>query len=159
MSANGFDDPSFRQSLARAIAAAWMRDRIIETAPTSGEQVHARQIRADTQVEANAALGRLQAGEDFASLAAEFDPVSEGELGWFSRGVLLDKALEDAVFGLEPGQYSSVIETAAGFHILQLIERDPERLLSPEARLALQAQLLEQWIQEQRSQGDIQIFN
>ena len=40
---NGYDDASFRQALRRQIAAAWMRDQIAASVPSTADQVHVRQ--------------------------------------------------------------------------------------------------------------------
>jgi len=158
MAAHGYLEETFRQRLGRAVAAAWMRDRITEAVPGSAEQVHARQILLYNSQEADAVLGQLQTGANFAALASEYDPVTGGDLGWFPRGYLLDARLDEALFGLQPEQITPVIETAAGFHILQLIEREAQRPLAPDAHQALQAQALQDWLEQRRSQSDIQVL-
>jgi parvulin-like peptidyl-prolyl isomerase len=158
MQANGYDAETFRRSLQRSIAAAWMRDQIITAVPTAAEQVHARQILIYNADEANEVYTQLQAGNSFANLAVQYDPVARGDLGWFPRGYLTDPKLDDAVFPLEINQYTPVIETAAGFHILQLLERDPARPLSPEALLLLQARAVQEWLQQARSAGQIEVL-
>jgi peptidyl-prolyl cis-trans isomerase C len=156
--ANGYSEESFRQDLTRAVAAAWMRDQIAASVPLTAEQVHARQIRHYNPEAAAEALAQLRSGADFAALAAQVDPIGKGDLGWFPRGYLLDKKLEEAAFSLEPGEYSEVIEASTGFHILQVIERDPAHSLEPDARLTLQYQVLEAWLQERRAQSEIQVL-
>jgi len=158
MAANQYTEETFRQDLARSIAAAWMRDQIIAEVPEVADQIHARQILLYNSDEANQALAELRAGADFADLAAQFDPLTKGELGWFPRGYLIDPALEQAVFELQPGGYTQVIETPSGFHIVQVIERDPQRPLSPDAKLVLQGQALADWLAERREQSEIQIL-
>ena len=158
MSDNGYIESDFRADLERAISAAWMRDRITQTVPEQAEQIHARQILLATSDEATQVLNQLQNGVDFASLAAEYDPLAKGDLGWFPRGYLLDSKLDEAVFGLQPEAISSVVQTAAGFHILQLIEMDPQHPLNPATRLALQKSALQSWLTEKRSQSNLQIF-
>jgi parvulin-like peptidyl-prolyl isomerase len=156
--ANGYSAESFRQDLARAVAAAWMRDQIAASVPPTAEQVHARQIRHYNPEDAAGALAQLRQGADFAALAEQADPIGKGDLGWFPRGYLLDKKLEEAAFGLQPGEYSDVIEASTGFHILQVIERDPAHSLEPDARLTLQYQALEAWLQDRRAQSEIQVL-
>jgi peptidyl-prolyl cis-trans isomerase C len=158
MTDNGYTPESFRESLKRSLAAAWMRDQIITAAPETAEQVHARQILLYNSTQANEVFSQLQSGQDFTKLAKLYDPVTGGDLGWFPRGYLTEKALEDAAFSLEPGQYSQIIQTPIGFHILSVIERDPARVLKPNARLILQEQTLSTWLQQHRAQSEIQTF-
>jgi len=66
---------------------------------------------------------RLVKGEDFTQLAKRYSQGSTaqdgGDLGLFERGQLA-KQLEDAVFGLDKGQFSDVIQTKTGFEILKV---------------------------------------
>jgi peptidyl-prolyl cis-trans isomerase C len=154
----GYTDFSLGQSLSRSIAAAWMRDQIIEAIPEAIEQVHARQILLYNSDDAADVLSQLNAGADFATLAAEVDPLTSGDLGWFPRGYFAESSLTDAAFSLEPGEYSQVIETSLGYHILQLIDHNPSRSLSPGARQELQAQALIRWLEVRRDQSEIVIL-
>ena len=154
----GYSEESFRQALMQAMAAAWMRDRIAAGVPQAVEQVHARQILLYNEAEAAQVLSQIEAGTDFASLAEDYDPVAGGDLGWFPKGYLTEPTLEEAAFSLQPGEHSSVIHTRLGYHILEVIERDPQHPLDPEARLALQTQAVEQWLAQRRSQSEIKII-
>lgn len=155
---NGYTPESFRAALKRSLAAAWMRDQVINAMPETAEQVHARQILLYNSTQANDVFAQLQSGQDFERLANLYDPVTGGELGWFPRGYLTDKTLEEAAFSLEIGQFSQVIQTPIGFHILSVIERDPNRALEPNARLILQEQALSTWLQQRMAQSEIQTF-
>lgn len=158
MTAHQFNEQEFQNALRRAIAGAWMRDKIISDVPQAVEQVHARQILLYNSDQANQVLEQIRSGTDFSSLAAKYDPVSAGDLGWFPRGYLTEKAVEEAAFSLKPGEYSPVIATHLGYHILQVIERDPQRQLTPDARQVLQTRALHDWLITRRSQSDIQIL-
>lgn len=75
---------------------------------------------------------RLNSGEDFAALARQFseDPGSSGnggEIGFVSRGTLV-KEFEETAFALEEGEISDIVQTQFGFHIIQLLERQGERI-------------------------------
>lgn len=155
----GYNQESFESALRRSIEAAWMRDQIISEVPSTAEQVHARQILVYDIGEANQVLRELQSGKDFATLTALYDPQTLGDLGWFPRGYLVDPKLDEAAFSLQPEEYSEIIETRVGFHILQVIERDPDRLLDPDARLVWQEKALQEWIETQRSQSEIVILD
>jgi peptidyl-prolyl cis-trans isomerase C len=156
--AHAYDDASFRRALKTSIASAWMRDQIAAGVPETLEQVHARQILLYNEAEANQVLSQIEAGSDFAALAEDYDPVAGGDLGWFPQGYLTEPALEQAAFSLQPGEHSSVIHTRLGYHILEVIERDPQHPLDPDARLALQTQAVKQWLARTRSQSDIKVF-
>jgi peptidyl-prolyl cis-trans isomerase SurA len=70
---------------------------------------------------------RIEAGEDFATLAKKFsdDPGSGaqgGDLGFVKRGTFVPE-FEAMAYKLDPNQLSPVTETEFGFHIIQLLER------------------------------------
>ena len=135
-----------------------MRDQIIGGVPEISEQVHARQILLYNLEQAQEVLTELESGNDFATLSTTFDPVTSGDLGWFPRGFLTYAQLEEAVFDLQPLEYSGIVETPLGFHILQLVERESNRLLEPEARLVLQINALHNWLQTRRDESEITIY-
>lgn len=153
--AQGFSEASFRHALQRAAAASWMRDQIVAKVPTQAEQVHVRQILFYNETEAQQVLAQLQSGADFERLAWQYDPLSGGDLGWFPRGYLFEPTLEEAAFRLNPGQYSEVLKSAVGFHLIKVLAREV-RPLSPQALLALQKQALAEWLRIQREQSTIQ---
>jgi peptidyl-prolyl cis-trans isomerase C len=155
---NGYTQESLAHSLARSLASAWMRDTIINSVPLAADQVHVRQILLNDAETAKDVLDRLASGRDFGDLAGQYDPLTRGDLGWFPNGYLAEAALNEAVFDLEPGETSSVIETDLGFHILQVIEVAVQRPLSPDARLALQERALQDWLDEHRDKSDIQFL-
>jgi parvulin-like peptidyl-prolyl isomerase len=153
-----YDEDKFQKALARSISAAWMRDHIAASVPEVMEQVHAQQILIFDVQEANDLVARLQAGADFAALAFEYDPVARGDLGWFPRGYLLEPEVEEAAFELEPGRISGVIETETGYHIIFIVEHDPERVIDPDARLTLQNAALLVWLESRLDEAEIQIL-
>ncbi|MCK9447649.1 MAG: peptidylprolyl isomerase [Bacteroidales bacterium] len=73
---------------------------------------------------------RILAGERFSTLAVLYseDPGSArkgGELGFYGRGELYPE-FEAVAFKLRDGEVSEIVETQAGFHIIQLIARRGE---------------------------------
>lgn len=154
--AHGYSGQEFERALKRSIEAAWMRDKIIAEVPASAEQVRLQQILVYDPEAANQALARLKNGADFADLAASYDPVTHGELGWVPMGYLLDAKVEAAAFALQPGTYSEIIASDVGYHILKVIERG-EHPLSPDALLVLQELFLRDWVAQQRAGSAIQL--
>jgi parvulin-like peptidyl-prolyl isomerase len=153
-SAHGYDESSFRSTLRRAVEAAWMRDKIIADVPGTAEQVHVQQILAYNEDAARRALEQLQAGKAFDEVAVIYDPLTRGDLGWFPRGYLLEPKIEEAAFNLQVGQYSEVIATEVGFHIIMVLERG-DHPLSPDALLTVQEQAVREWLAGQRAQAQI----
>lgn len=96
------------------------------------ERVRVRQIMVATEAEARLIKGRLDRGEDFATLAAEKSIGPEGrdggDIGVFSPGEVPE--VMNVVFGLKDGRHSDVVQSEYGFHIFQVVERTPERVLS-----------------------------
>lgn len=157
LTANNYTPESFRAALRRAIAAAWMRDQLAGQIANSKDQVHVRQILFYNEERARQVLTDIQAGRtDFDEFAVLVDPVTRGDLGWFPRGYLPEKAVEQAAFSLPVGQVSDVIVTDLGFHIIRILERE-NRPLSPDALLALQSKAVRDWVEQQRTQSSIVI--
>jgi peptidyl-prolyl cis-trans isomerase C len=160
MNRNFYTEETLRSALRREYAAAWQRDQIVNAVPTTAEQVHARQILVRDENEAIALVREISAqnGETFDALALDYDPLTGGDLGWFPRGYLTQPEVENVAFSLEPGQYSQVIQTSFGYHILKVIEKDPQRQLSADAYRIYQHNALVQWLQQRRSESAITIF-
>ena len=153
--AHGYSEQAFRSALRRAAEAAWMRDKIVTSISSTAEQVHVQQILLYNQDTAQNFLLQLNGGADFDELALRADPLTRGDLGWVPRGYLLNAQIEEAAFRLEVGQYSEVIATEVGFHIVKVLARDPNRPLSPDAYLALQERTLKKWVEEQKQFADV----
>jgi len=153
--AHGYTDASFRVALKHEAAAAWMRDKITSGVSASAEQVHVRQILFYNQDSAQNYLNQLKAGANFDDLAAVVDPVTRGDIGWFARGYLAEKPVEEAAFALEPGKYSDIVQDTVGFHIIELIERQVDRPLSPDEVLTLQNRAVEDWLANRRQHSSI----
>jgi parvulin-like peptidyl-prolyl isomerase len=137
-----------------------MRDQVVG-AIQAVEQIHARHILVDSQAVAQALLAQIQGGADFAQAAQQSsrDTVTKangGDLGWFARGSLVSKELEDAAFALQPGQLGDVVQSAFGYHLIQVLERDPARKLEGELLLKVQQQAMENWLNGLRAQAKVQ---
>src|SRR5690606_501143 len=80
-----------------------------------------------TKRELMAIRDRILAGERFNELAKKYsdDPSvtsNNGEMGFVGRGMMVPE-YEAAAFKMKPGEISMPVETAFGFHIIQLIDR------------------------------------
>lgn len=157
VSRNFYTDESFRRALAQDLSAVWMRNKILADVPKTADQVHARQILVNSENEAIAVERQLQVGKDFSALAFEYDSLTGGDLGWFPSGYLLQPDVENAAFALQPGQFSGIIPTSYGYHIIFVIERDNQHPLSPEALLSIQRKEYDKWLSARVSLSTIEI--
>jgi parvulin-like peptidyl-prolyl isomerase len=138
-----------------------MTQRVVAEVPESAEQVHARHILVDTEEEAQHIHSQLEAGADFAALAkAHSQDMSTrdngGDLGYFPRGILVASEVEAAAFSLQPGQFSQVITSPLGFHIVQVVERDPDRAISAENLQLLREQAVQTWVEGLWAEADVE---
>jgi len=75
-------------------------------------------------------ISKLDAGESFADLAAEYsdDPgasTNYGDLHYFSGGMMV-RPFEDAVYNLDVGEVTTTpVRTQFGYHIIKLTDRQP----------------------------------
>ncbi|WP_102026263.1 peptidylprolyl isomerase [Salirhabdus sp. Marseille-P4669] len=91
------------------------------------EEVKASHILVEDEATANEVLNKLNAGEDFATLASEYsidesNSESGGDLGYFGKGEMAE-AFEEAAFAMEIGDISEPVETEHGFHIIKLADK------------------------------------
>lgn len=117
-------------------------------------------------------LKRLQAGEDFAKLAQESsqDAGSRqrgGDVGWIIRGATVPP-FEKAAFALtKPNELSPVVESPFGYHVIQLLERQPASTIPYEQAKERIGMLLKEQqanqqiagrIRELRSKAKVEIY-
>lgn len=116
------------KSRFRAAARAHIAHILIAVPQTADEQARAE---AHSQAQEIAALAQAQP-DDFAALAKEHSQDSGsasqgGDLGWLNQGTL-PAELDEAIFALDRGAVSAVIEGADGYHIFKIIDNKPEQV-------------------------------
>ena len=153
-------EEEFRAQLRTQLLGSLMTAQIVAGVPETGEHVHARHILVDTEAAAQNVLNELQAGADFAELAQRYSLDGStrevgGDLSWFARGQLLEPQVEAVAFSLQAGEISGIVASSLGYHIIQTLEHDPSRPVSPEVRQALIERAIEDWRQALWDQADI----
>jgi parvulin-like peptidyl-prolyl isomerase len=103
-------------------------------------------IKEVKRAEMEKLLERARAGEDFAELAEQHsdDPGSKRKGGLyeaFPRGRMV-KPFEDAAFDLPIGSISDIVETAYGYHIIKVEDRQKETRPLEHARVEIEQRLL-----------------
>ena len=101
--------------------------------------------KAEARKKIDDLLARAKAGEDFEALAKQYseDPgvkENNGLYADFARGQMV-KPFEDAAFSVPVGQFSGVIETDYGYHILQVVDRKKETRPFEEVRAEIETRL------------------
>lgn len=99
---------------------------IVKMPPVSEAEI------ADIKARLNEYRERVLRGEKFSVLARFYsdDPGSAsdgGELGFVERGTLYPE-FEAVAFNLKSGEVSQVVQTKAGYHIIQMIERRGDKV-------------------------------
>ncbi|MGN4123591.1 peptidylprolyl isomerase [Lysinibacillus sphaericus] len=133
------------------------------------EQVEVRHILLEDEVTAQEVLKKVQAGEDFATLAKDYsiDTVTSedgGNLGYISKGQM-DEAFEEAAFVLEVNGVSDIVQSAEGYHVIKVTAKVPaEEAIFENVKDEVFATVLESrideeysiWIAEKLEQYDIE---
>jgi peptidyl-prolyl cis-trans isomerase C len=159
----GMSLEEFRVRLRNDMIATQMANRAVEAVPPRSEHIHARHVLVNTEEEARQILSQLQAGGDFVSLARMYSQDTTtrdtgGDLGFFPRGILTAPEVEAAVFALQPGQFSEVIQSSMGYHIVQLVERVPDMEIDPENLRLLREKAAREWLEGLRATATIERF-
>ncbi len=136
-----------------------VRDAVTKDVPQTQEQIHARHILVQTNDDALKVVKRLENGEDFAKVAADVsqDPGTAkngGDLGWFPHGVMVPE-FDQVAFGQPLKKFSSPVQTQFGYHIIQVLEKDPNRKLPEQQWQDLRQFRFQDWIEQQRQKADI----
>ena len=126
-------------------------------------EYNASHILVETLEEAVAVQAEIEAGADFAEVAAEKSTgpsgPNGGQLGWFGPGMMV-APFEAAVVDMEVGTLSGPVETQFGFHIITLNETRVKEApaietLRPELEAELQQSAIEDKITELREAAEI----
>lgn len=156
----GIKEETFRE-LARAyLIRQKVRERIIEDVERTQEQVWACHILVEDEETAQEVLTKLEDGESFRELAAEYSTDTStkdnrGCLGWFGRGSMVE-TFEEVAFSLDIGEISEPVQTQYGWHIIQVLGHE-ERPVSQNTYQQLQDQAFSNWLAEKRQEYEPEI--
>lgn len=109
--------------------------------------------KAEARKKLEGIQNRLRKGEDFEALAKEYSEgpsaAKGGDLGYFSKGQMV-KPFDEAAFGLSPGGVSDIVETQFGYHLIKVVDKKPEGMMSyEEVKDKLQQYIKQQKVREQ----------
>lgn len=133
-----------------------------------GEKVEVRHILTKSEEDAQTAIERIEAGEEFSEVAKDMSTDTGsaergGELGPIARGTTVE-AFDNAAFDAEEGELVGPIETEFGFHVLEVTGQvagaefsDVEKDIRTQLESAAQGQAFNDYITEFVSGLEIEV--
>lgn len=165
LQANQWTEEEFRDALAVDMLTERMKTELTADVPYAVPQVHARYIQVNDAALAQSLLEQIRAGGDFADLARQYSldrhtGENGGDLDFFPAGTLLVPAVDQAAQSLEVDQVSEVIVAVGSdgsetYYIIQVLEKDPQRALTPQQRAVMLQETFEQWLDGLWADADI----
>ncbi len=151
-------EKDYRKMIEAAVATDKLREKFLTEVPASAESVHYRQIVVSEQAAADDIKQQLEAGGDFAALAAEssLDPATKdsgGDVGWIPRDVL-SASVAELIFPLEVGEIV-VIPSPGGVLIIEILEKSGYRSVEEEQKEPLATRLFDDWVEEKKQSVSI----
>ncbi len=167
LAANVFTEAEIAEATRENLLTHRVREAVIaqgfaQANSATVPRVHARHILVSSEAEARAILEQLQAGADFAALAAVYSrdsltKDSGGDLGFFVREDLTTPELADLAFSLQVGQVGGPLQTMLGYHVVQTLEF-AQTPATTSLQGAAQEALFAQWLTQQRTAATIERF-
>jgi parvulin-like peptidyl-prolyl isomerase len=131
-----YQDMVRRGMLEERLLAEYFDPQVPQYAP----QRHVMAMFLESESQANEVIARLEAGEDFGTLASELSlegtsQAQAGDLGWLPAGILTLRTgsfiLDEAIFSLDVGVlsqpiYESTRLKGVGYWLVEVTERDME---------------------------------
>lgn len=150
-------DADIRHFLENELYREKVAEAIAKDVPASDEQVHARHILVADEETAKKVQERLQAGEAWDALAAEFstdqsNATHGGDLGWFGAGRMVAE-FETAAFAAAVGTISEPVKTQFGYHLIQVLGKE-QRPLSADQIEQKKSDAFQKWLDEKRQAVD-----
>ena len=153
------DDDYVRLIVKPALARQQVEDALLKDVGQTAPQVHAEHILVDTKDLADQIYAELQAGANFEETAKEQSndtatAENGGDLGWFTKGQMV-KEFEDVAFSLQPGQISQPFQTQYGWHIVKVLETDPDRAMTDQQLTQYRDAIVKNWVDGQKADMNI----
>jgi len=133
------------------------------------KETKARHILVESEAEAKNIIARLDAGEDFATLAKEEskDPSAAaqgGDLGYFRKDQMVPE-FSDAAFSMDVGTHSKTpVKSQFGWHVIEIEDRrdfapPAFALVEPQLRERLEQQVLAEDFEKWENEAKVERFD
>ena len=148
----------YREMIEASVLSDKLKKDFEKDVPKTAESVHYQQILVSDDAKAQEIRGKVEAGEDFAALAAanSLDTSTKdsgGDVPWMPRGIL-DASIEELVFALKPKELTT-IPIAQGVYVTQMLEKDDNHEVGADQKLGLAARAFQAWVADKKDSVDI----
>jgi peptidyl-prolyl cis-trans isomerase C len=129
-------------------------------------RVRLRQVVLEKEDDAKRIMDELSSGASLEKLAKDFSVAPEsangGDTGWLEKGTL---EVFDQAFKMNVGTRSKILKSPYGYHIFEVLKKEPEgRLSFQDAKAKIRARLMEAkaqkaftaWLEEQVRKSSVQ---
>ena len=150
---SGLSESQYRRMVEASVLAEKLRASFEAEGPKTAESVHFRQILVSSDAKAQEIRDKVEAGGDFAALAAQesLDTATKdagGDAGWVPKGSL-EASLEELIFPLEPNEITT-IPISQGVYVVQMVEKDKAHEVDASQKSSLAARAVQNWIDEKK---------
>jgi foldase protein PrsA len=161
-------DAEYRELVETYMLAERLNEYLTAGVPDAAEQVHLYVIYLTSYDDTEAALARIENGEDFSDIARELSVDTEtaeqgGDLGWWPRLGGLPENLEYKAFDeLEVGQVSGPIGIDPDnqiYAICLVSEKQPDREIEADKLETIKSVIFQEWLNYELDTVDHQIID
>jgi parvulin-like peptidyl-prolyl isomerase len=162
LQADGISERTLRSVYEAQLLREKLTAVITKDTPRTEEQVWARHILLETEVEAQAVYEELKNGGDFAKIAKERSKdtgsgANGGDLGWFAKGAMVPE-FEKVAFSLKVGEISKPVKSQFGYHIIQVLGHQDMPLNSSQYEQKKQTEFTN-WLADARKNANIKTYD
>ena len=156
------NEKDLRAILINELYRQKVRDEIMADFICELDQVWARHILVEDEITAQEVLEKIDAGDDFADLAAQYsiddsNKETGGDLGWFGTDRMVPE-FEQVAFNLSIGELSEPVETQFGWHIIQSLGHEVRPLSAYECD-QLKEKEFTTWLEQKSNIATIEKFD
>ena len=151
-------EDEYRRMVEATVLSDKLRTGFEAEVPKTAESVHFRQIIVGSDEKAQEIRDELEAGGDFAKLAAQnsLDGATKdkgGDVGWLPKGVI-GPSLEELIFPLEPKEITT-IPISQAIYVVEMLEKDDNHEVAAEQKGNLASRAFQDWAEEKKKSLDI----
>jgi hypothetical protein len=149
---SGLNPDDYRELIAAKLLEDKIKQHIRDGITDTADQIRLRDIIVATQADAQKALDRLAAGEDFSTVAADMSLDTNtknngGQMDWMPHDAL-EPAVGDAVFALAVGQRTQPIlsNSTNAYSIYEVLEKASAQAVTDQQRTKIENQSYQNWL-------------